>query len=196
MIHAVLINRFTLRMMQEDALMQIYASGDARAFEELYRRHKGGVFSFLRRQCDSFEVCEELAHDTWMAVIRQALAYQSNNSSAQFKTWLYRIAHNRLVDHWRKYGSSANVLFEELSDVIANDESTNQQPAIESHMQLEELLSSLATLSPEQTEAILLKIEGFSHAEIAEITSAKQETVKSRLRYAAKHLKLSMEFYA
>ena len=196
MIHAVLINRFTLRLMQDDALMNAYAKGDARAFEELYRRHKDGVFSFLRRQCDSFEVCEELAHDTWMAVIKQALAYQSNSASAQFKTWLYRIAHNRLVDHWRKYGGDANVLFEELSDVIANDVSTNPQPAIESHMQLEELLSSLATLSPEQTEAILLKIEGFSHAEIAEITSAKQETVKSRLRYAAKHLKLSMEFYA
>ena len=63
MIHAVLINRFTLRLMQDDALMNAYAKGDARAFEELYRRHKDGVFSFLRRQCDSFEVCEELAHE-------------------------------------------------------------------------------------------------------------------------------------
>ena len=118
MIHAVLINRFTLRLMQDDALMNVYANGDARAFEELYRRHKDGVFSFLRRQYDSFEVCEELAHDTWMAVIKQALAYQSNSLSAQFKTWLYRIAHNRLVDHWRKYGGDANVLFEELSDCL------------------------------------------------------------------------------
>jgi len=182
-IHALLINRFTLRLMQEDALMQVYASGDARAFEELYSRHKDGVFSFLRRQCDSHEVCEELAHDTWMAVIKQTLSYQSNSSSAQFKTWLYRIAHNRLVDHWRKHGRDANVLFEELNEVITNDESTNPQPAVESHLQLEELLSSLATLSPEQTEAILLKIEGFSHAEIAEITSAKQETVKSNRNF-------------
>jgi len=182
--------------MQEEALMQVYASGDARAFEELYGRHKNGVFSFLRRQCDSHEVCEELAHDTWMAVIKQAAVYQENNSTAQFKTWLYRIAHNRLIDHWRKHGSDAKVLFEELSDVVTNDQSNNQQPAVDYNLQLEELLSSLAALSPEQTEAILLKIEGFSHAEIAEITSAKQETVKSRLRYAAKHLKLSMEFYA
>jgi len=88
------------------------------------------------------------------------------------------------------------VLFEELSDVVANDQENNRQASVDSNLQLQDILANLAVLSAEQTEALLLKIEGFSHAEIAEITSAKQETVKSRLRYAAKHLKLSMELYA
>jgi len=165
--------------------MTSYAAGDAGAFEELYRRHKHGLFVFLRRQCGSVEVCEELAHDAWMAIIKQAANYKNK---AQFKTWLFRIAHNRLVDHWRKHGSSASVLFEELSDSLSID-----QADLDSHMQLAELLSSLEALSAEQTEAVLLKIEGFSHAEIADITNAKQETVKSRLRYAAKYLRLSMK---
>ena len=196
MIHAWLTNRFTVKLMRDDALMLAYANGEAPAFEELYGRHKAGLLAFLRRQCSSVEICEELAHDTWMAVIKQAANYQANESGAQFKTWLYRIAHNRLVDHWRKHGSTAKVLFEELSDVVSNDQAHNHQASIDSNLQLDDLLANLAVLSAEQTEALLLKVEGFSHAEIAEITSTKQETVKSRLRYAAKHLKLSMELYA
>jgi len=195
-IHAWLTNRFTVKLMRDDALMLAYANGEAPAFEELYGRHKAGLLAFLRRQCSSVETCEELAHDTWMAVIKQAANYQANESGAQFKTWLYRIAHNRLVDHWRKHGSTAKVLFEELSDVVSNDQAHNYQASIDSNLQLDDLLANLAVLSAEQTEALLLKVEGFSHAEIAEITSTKQETVKSRLRYAAKHLKLSMELYA
>ena len=179
------IKRWAQKLMRDEALMAAYAIGDAQAFEELYRRYKRGLFVFLRRQCSNVEVCEELAHDTWMAIIKQASHYQT---SAQFKTWLFRIAHNRLVDHWRKHGSSANVLFEELSDSLSAE-----QNEVDGQMRIAELLSSLESLSPEQTEAVLLKIEGFSHAEIADITNAKQETVKSRLRYAAKHLQLSME---
>ena len=184
MIHTAL-NKWALKLMRDETLMVAYAGGTTQAFDELYRRHKRALFVFLRRQCANSAVCEELAHDTWIAIIKQANHYKS---SAQFKTWLFRIAHNRLVDHWRKYGSSANVLFEELSDCLSVD-----QGAIDSHMQVAELLSKLESLSSEQTEAVLLKIEGFSHAEIADITSTKQETVKSRLRYATQHLRLSIE---
>lgn len=178
------LNRWALKLMTDEALMSAYASGNAQAFEQLYMRYKRGLFVFLQRQCSDASVCEELAHDTWMAIIRQSGNYEK---SAKFKTWLFRIAHNRLVDHWRKFGSNASVLFEELQDSLSIE-----QAEVDSQMQVAELLSNLESLSAEQTEALLLKIDGFSHAEIAEITNAKQETVKSRLRYAVKHLRLSM----
>lgn len=184
-IKSATLNRWALKLMRDESLMQAYSNGNALAFEELYRRYKRGLFVFLRRQCSNVEVCEELAHDSWMAVIKQASSYQAQ---AQFKTWLFRIAHNRLIDHWRKHGNSAKVLFEELSESLKAENAE-----IDSHIKIAELLSSLESLSAEQTETVLLKIEGFSYAEIADITNAKQETVKSRLRYAAKHLKLSME---
>ena len=60
-------------------------------------------------------------------------------------------------------------------------------------MELSDILENLKTLSNEQTEALLLKIEGFSYQEIADITSSKTETVKSRLRYATEHLRLQVE---
>lgn len=175
-------NRWALKLVQDETLMNAYSKGNALAFEELYRRHKHGLSSFLRRQCSIDSVCEELAHDSWMAVIRGADHYQPR---ARFKTWLYGIAHNRLIDHWRKQGRRANVLFEELNEALLADPID-----IDSSLKIEQLLSCLESLSAEQAEAVLLKIEGFSHAEIAEITKSKQETVKSRLRYAVKHLRL------
>lgn len=183
------LNRWALKLVRDEALMKAYALGNSLAFDELYRRHKRGLFVFLRRQCSNVTICEDLAHDAWVAVIKQASSYKEN---AQFKTWLFRIAHNRLVDHWRKHGSGANVLFEELSDSISNSIGANQA-GVDSHIPVAELLSCIESLSAEQSEAILLKIEGFSYAQIAEITNTKHETVKSRLRYAAKHLRVSME---
>ena len=179
------MRRWSVKLMRDQALMQAYASGNSHAFEELYCRHKSAVIVFLRRQSDNRAVCEELAHDTWLAVINQVNFYQP---SAKFKTWLFRIAHNRLVDHWRKHGRSAGVLFEELNEAsLKRDDQSSRE------FELKQLLKLLDSLSPEQTETMLLKIEGFSHAEIAEITGAKSETVKSRLRYATQHLKGALE---
>jgi len=166
--------------------MKAYANGDGFAFECLYKRNKSPLFLFLRRQCPNESICEELAHDTWLAVIRQA--ENSYLDSAKFRTWLFRIAHNRLVDYWRKHGSNASVLFEEITDTIGSTSDTSSQS-----IELQQLLDNLESLSNEQTETLLLKIEGFSHAEIASITDTKQETVKSRLRYATQRLRTLME---
>jgi RNA polymerase sigma-70 factor (ECF subfamily) len=171
--------------MRDDALLAAYARGNALAFEVLYERHKHAVFAFLNRQCDQRAVAEELAHDAWMAVVANASTYKAQ---ATFKTWLFRIAHNRLIDYWRKFGGNAKVLFEELNDVHAAQGAT-----VSESMELRNILDNLKTLSNEQTEAVLLKIEGFSYQEIADITSSKPETVKSRLRYATEHLRLQLE---
>lgn len=164
--------------------MASYAKGHTAAFECLYLRHKGKLFGFLRRQCHNHAIAEELAHDAWIAVINQATNY---TSTAKFTTWLFRIAHNRLVDHWRKH-ANADVLL--IDDVI---EQLGQDSNIERGLEIEELLSNLTALPTNQIEALLLKIEGFSHSEIAEITNTKQETVKSRLRYATAQLRATAE---
>lgn len=170
--------------MRDESLMAAFAKGDALAFETLYARHKQAVFQFLRRQCPNPEICEELVQDTWMAVIHGATHYQP---SAQFRTWLYRMAHNRLVDHWRRFGSSAKVLFEELSDTQAAHPDTSTR-----EIELDDLLNELASLPQAQIETLLLKTAGFSHDEIAHITATKPETVKSRLRYATQRLRVSI----
>lgn len=175
------MRKWVYKSMSDGALMAAYAKGQVAAFECLYLRHKVKVFNFLRRQCDIEPIAEELTHDTWMAVINQAGSYQRQ---AKFTTWLFRIAHNRLVDHWRKHSSSPQLLTAEMLDQIADDRSIGM-----SAPEIDEIFQSLEHLSEHQLEALLLKIEGFSHEEIAQITGAKQETVKSRLRYATRNLR-------
>lgn len=176
------------QLSSDAALIKAFSKGSHSAFETLYLRHKTRLFCFLKRQSDSHETAEEIAHDTWLAVINQAASYQAK---AAFSTWLFRIAHNKLVDYWRKHGSATQGVIEELDHYI----SSSADPTLE-QLELIQINQCLEVLSAEQMEVVLLKIEGFSQAEIALITDSKQETVKSRLRYARQHLKKTMELPA
>ncbi|HET7730892.1 MAG TPA: sigma-70 family RNA polymerase sigma factor, partial [Usitatibacter sp.] len=81
--------------------MLAYAGGDAAAFEALYARHKGALYRFVLRSVKARGEAEELFQDIWMRVIDARARYAPQ---AKFTTWLYTIAHNRLVDHWRARG--------------------------------------------------------------------------------------------
>jgi len=78
--------------------MAAYRGGDARAFEILYARHRIRLFRFVLRSVKARAVAEELYQEVWMRVIEARASYAAK---ARFTTWLYTIAHNHLVDHWR-----------------------------------------------------------------------------------------------
>jgi len=80
----------------DEDLMLAYAAGDAAAFDVLYARHKGGVYRYLLRQCHHSGVADELFQDVWMNLIRARASYVA---SARFTTYVYKLAHNRLIDH-------------------------------------------------------------------------------------------------
>ena len=84
----------------DETLMLRFSAGDAQAFEALYARHKSGVYRYFTRQCRQ-AIAEELFQDVWMRVVATSASYRVE---ARFTTFLYRIAHNRLVDHFRSVG--------------------------------------------------------------------------------------------
>jgi len=81
-------------VLADEELMLAYKNGDAMAFETLYQRHKGSLYRYMLRQCASRAVAEELFQDVWMSIIRTRKRYYS---SAKFSTYLFRVAHNRLM---------------------------------------------------------------------------------------------------
>jgi hypothetical protein len=85
----------------DEELMLAYRGGDAAAFETLYSRHRARLFRFVLRSVKTRALAEELYQETWMRVIEARSRY---TPKARFTTWLYTIAHNQLVDHWRKRG--------------------------------------------------------------------------------------------
>jgi len=175
----------------DEQLMLAYREGDAGAFEELYRRHKGGLFRFVLRSVRERAVAEELYQDIWIRAIEARGRYQVQS---KFTTWLYTIAHNRLVDHWRKRGLQLVALEAEdpAADAPAPDDYEPQRIA-EAKQELELFVRALAALPPAQREVFLMHQEAdMSMAEIARATGSNEEAAKSRLRYAVSKLKRAM----
>jgi RNA polymerase sigma-70 factor (ECF subfamily) len=178
----------------DEALMLGYRDGDAAAFDLLYGRHKGGVYRYLLRQCRNAAVADELFQDVWMNLIRARAGY---TVQAKFSTWLYRIAHNRLMDHFRRSGNAAVSLDDESAQAIAEPaapRSAGPEAGAEARQQAARLLVLLDALPEEQRTAFLLQQEGgLSIEEIAATTGVSRETAKSRLRYALAKLRQGMQ---
>ncbi|HUF80046.1 MAG TPA: sigma-70 family RNA polymerase sigma factor [Burkholderiales bacterium] len=174
--------------------MLLYRDGDAGAFDALYARHKGGVYRYLLRQCRDAAAAEELFQDVWMNLIRARARY---TVQARFTTYLYRLAHNRLIDHYRSNSQAAMVSFEgEDREALMEIPDGRVAPAdetLDARRRAVRLLELLAELPEAQREAFVLQQEGgMSVEEIAQATGVTRETAKSRLRYAMSRLREGM----
>lgn len=171
----------------DDALMKAWVQGDVQAFETLYGRHKGPLYRFLRRQVREAALADELFQDVWQRVIA---AREGWRPEAAFSTWLYRIAHNRLTDHWRaaRHRPAAPADAELRLDAIADPDTPER--TLSDFEQRRRLQQALDELPEDQREVVLLRLEReLTLEEIGEITGAGRETVKSRLRYAMDKLR-------
>lgn len=175
----------------DDALMLAYAGGDASAFDTLYLRHRDRLYRFLLRQLRDASLAEELFQDVWQRVIGARAGWRPE---ALFTTWLYRIAHNRLADHWRsaRHRPPAPVDAEQRTAAIA-DPGTPEHHA-SAGQQRHHLQAALDALPDEQRAVVLLRLEqALTLEEIGEITGVGRETVKSRLRYAMDKLRATLD---
>jgi RNA polymerase sigma-70 factor (ECF subfamily) len=180
-----------MRNATDEELMLAYAAGDAAAFDMLYARHRAPVFCYLRRQLGEERIAEEIFQDVWMRVINARGRYAA---SARFTTWLYTIAHNRLMDYFRSVGAKP-----EEVPLFANDDDDPEVPACEAdgpELSLtrrriaERILAALDALPSAQREAFVLQQEAnLTVEEIAKVTGVTHETAKSRLRYALAKLR-------
>ncbi|MGQ3003929.1 MAG: RNA polymerase sigma factor [Hydrogenophaga sp.] len=183
----------------DETLMQAFAAGDARAFETLYDRHALPVWRFVQRSVHDRALADDLVQDVWFSLIRQAPRYEPR---ARFRTWLFTLAHHRLVDHWRTHKAHASLDAETddgaaLADTLAADSGFGPVRQLQSREQAQALLDALAALPLPQRETFLLQAEGgLSLAEIAQATGVNAETAKSRLRYARERLRQALEAFA
>ena len=181
----------------DEALMLAYREGDGAAFEALYGRWRGPLYRYFLRQCGHAGEADELFQDVFMRMIGAAANYEP---TARFSTWLFRIAHNRLVDHWRKMGREP---VDPLPSGEDGDDCGNDPPAaedsapdrqVERRELGEALMAALNELPDLQREAFLLAEEGgLTLEQIASISGVGRETIKSRLRYATGKLRNKLE---
>lgn len=167
----------------DESLMLRYAAGDLAAFRELYQRHHRGLYRFVAWRSPRRDWVDEVAQEAWIALHQARERYAP---TAGFRTFLYQIARNRLVDLQRRAPP--------LSDELAPEpESPAADARLESQQMNTALHRAIRALPGEQREALVLQqFSGLSLEEIAVLTEAPIETVKSRLRYAMRKLRDQM----
>jgi RNA polymerase sigma-70 factor (ECF subfamily) len=177
----------------DEDLMLAYAHGDARAFETLYERHRGGLYRFVLRGLSQRALADECFQEIWSRVI---VARERYRPDAKFSTWLYQIAHNLLIDQYRRArpevsaGEDEDGAMREFPDDAAR-EPERQLTDFEERRRLQRALEELPD---DQRIAIQLRLEQeLPLEEIARITGVGRETVKSRLRYALDKLKSRLQ---
>lgn len=180
----------------DEGLMLAYQAGDVSAFERLHQRYRSKLYRYLVHQCNDVRLAEELYQDIWLRVVNARADYEP---LAKFSTWLFRIAHHRLIDHYRRSARDKVLLWESAGDENGIEDfpapAALTPPAQLERLQLKmRIAAALAELPEPQREAFLMAEEGgMSLEEIAKATATGRETVKSRLRYALSKLRHSLK---
>ncbi|WP_229507126.1 sigma-70 family RNA polymerase sigma factor [Pseudoduganella rivuli] len=179
-----------LNALSDEALMLRYRDGDLPAFQELYRRHSRGLYRFLSWHAPRREWADEVAQDSWINLHQARQHYQPLSS---FRTYLYQIARNRLLDLLRQPQAQLtgdDALLDHLLDTADTGAALSADLALEARQRTRALHTAIHALPGEQKEALILQqFSGMSLEEIAELVAVPVETVKSRLRYAMKKLR-------
>lgn len=171
----------------DEQLMLAYAAGQVAAFEQLYARHRGPLYRFLTRQLRNDALADEFFQDIWQRVIAARAGWRPE---AAFTTWLFRIAHNRLNDHWRslKHRPPAPTDADERTAQVPDPHTPER--TLSEFEQRRRLQMAMDELPEDQREVLVLRLEReLTLEEIGEIMGVGRETVKSRLRYAMDKLR-------
>lgn len=172
-------------------LMLRYARGDMRAFETLYGRHRAALYRYLVRHARNTETANDLFQEVWSKVIVSRERYEPR---AQFRTFLYRIAHNCFIDYCRRSSvrHESNGTEDGWEGALPGSEQDRPDTRAEQAQMTARYRAALAALPAEQRDVFLLYESGLSLDEIAAINAVGMETAKSRLRYAVAKLRATL----
>ena len=166
----------------DDYLMGRFAADDYAAFETLYGRHKDAVYRYFLRATDAASAADG-HQETWSRVIAKRRDYRGEGN---FRAYLFTIAHNVLMDQFRRRPPEAVCDVQAVADGSPERDAANLEA-------VERLKALIAALPAAQREALIMHREaGLTIREIARVTGIAEEGVKSRLRYAMAKLRRGM----
>lgn len=177
----------------DEELMQRFQQGEQDAFEQLYRKYKSSVFSFLVRQFKTPENANELTSEVFFRVVRSASSFRRES---KFTTWLFTITRNLAIDSARRGRHRNHSSLDRktpdthsLEEKIPASSPTPERSAVAVSLQ-NDLARAIGKMPDEQREVFLLReYHGLPFREIAAVVNAKEGTIKSRMRYALQFLR-------
>lgn len=186
--------------LSDELLLDRFREGEARAFEELMRRHRTPIFHFILRSVKNPATADEILQDAWLRMIQGAREFQR---ASRFTTWAYTVARNLCIDHARKAVHRRHPSLDQpreeegatLGDSVAGHEPASDRQAI-GHQLQRTLAAAIDSLPNDQREVFVMReYSNLSFKEIADVVGAPENTVKSRMRYALERLQSSLAEY-
>ncbi len=172
----------------DNDLIKAYLHGDADAFTVLYERYKRQIYSFLLKMlAENNSTIDDLFQQVWLKTMKNLHRYRNQE---RFLAWLFSIARNTALDHFRK--QKKNYIFSELDreDKPETEDTLQEEPwrNMDRNELLEAVEAALVLLSPEQREVFVMRQDGLSFKEIAKIHDCSINTALARMQYAMKNL--------
>ena len=167
-------------MKSDEHLMIEFQNGSPDSFEELFNRYRNSVYAFFRRRLNSAGRAEELAQETFLAILRGREKYEPR---ARFRTYMYAIALKQLWSERRRESRQENL--------TSSPAEPNAEPDPATSLWIRE---ALGQLDPDHREVLMLReYEQLSYDEIADVLAVPVNTVRSRLSRARAGLKTLLE---
>jgi len=149
--------------------------GDREAFAQLYERHFGGIYRYIYLRLGNQSEAEDLTQEVFVKALEAIGSYKWRN--LPFAPWLFRIAHNQVVDYFRKQGKVEKVPLEDDMPLVSK---SNPALTAERELEIDKLINHVEKLSPAQREVISLRFGAeLSVAEAAKALGKNEGTVKA-----------------
>lgn len=177
-------------------LITQFIKGEQSCFEQLIHRHKNKVFSYISLYIRDKALVEDIFQDTFLKVIQSVKAGRYSDNG-KFLSWVMRIAHNLIIDHFRRLKQVNTISNDNYESDLFNSKSLAEDN-VEDHMIKKQIHKDVRNiinnLPDDQREVIILRhYSGLSFKEIAEITDVSINTALGRMRYALINMRKIME---
>lgn len=183
-------------LQKSDALLvKDYISGDESALAVLIKRHESKIYGFIYSKVADREISNDIFQDTFIKVIK-TLKTNSYNEEGKFLPWIMRIAHNLIIDFYRK--SKKMPLFRETEDfsifsIMSDDSLTVENQIIADQVEVD-VRRLVEELPMDQKEVLMMRMyQDMSFKEISETTGVSINTALGRMRYAIMNLRKIIE---
>ncbi len=170
----------------ENQCIEACQRGELNTFGTLYEKYVKNIYQFIYFKVHQKELAEDLTSTTFMKALKNIKNF--NREKASFKTWLYQIARNAVIDHYR-----SNKQTSDLEDAWGVSDDTNIERDTDFKMKIEAVQEYMKKLKPEQREVILLRVWGeHSFKEVAQIMGKTEASCKMSFKRVM--VKLNKDF--
>ena len=180
-----------LSKLSDQELVSLYLEGDHKSFEILIAKHKQKIYAFILSKIRDRDLAEDVFQDTFIKVIN-SLQKGRYNEEGKFLPWVMRIAHNLVIDHFRKSNKMRTISTKDdfnIFDVI-HDESKNAEEVLVNGQIYTDLRKLIECLPEDQKEVLKMRYySDLSFKEISESTGVSINTALGRMRYALINLR-------